>query len=185
MEVKCEAQSCMERLRGLAPDLRVLIEIVVKKINREIIKENEKGATAAERVRNIQNGEEGEAMMEFNQAARRLKRFIDAAEKLSYIPYASVGDKVVKLSDVRQLLCNLHDGHEPDYITPPDWSRKDCVGHLMERGWKLTADHVGLHRRGYFIPAEAIINSGTGGSKSTADTLESEMSERTDRPDIR
>lgn len=117
------------------------------------------------------------------ESTRRLKQFIDAAKRLSFIPYANIGEeKVVKLSDVRHLLCNLHDGNAPDYIPPPIWASKDCVGYLMQRGWKLTDDHSGMHRRGYFIPADAIEHSGIGGPESTADMLEIEKSERTDIP---
>jgi len=114
-----------------------------------------------------------------NKDQDRLKDFIEEAKRLHLTIDGS--ERLVSLSDVRRLLCNYAAGVDPDYRTPPTWARKDCTGYLIQRGWRLTDDYMGMHRRGYFIPAGAIEDSGGGGPESTADTLEIEKAVRTDR----
>jgi len=123
-------------------------------------------------------------MMTHNQMAARIKRFTDVARQLSFnvrvVDDPPIFKQVVLLHDVKRLICNFAECKDPEYIPPPSWVNRDCVGYLLQRGWKLTDEKSGLHRRGYFIPAEAIISSGAGGPESTADQLEIEESERTD-----
>lgn len=92
--------------------------------------------------------------------------------------------KFVKLRKVKQLLFNLASGRAPDEMSPPSWAGKDCVGALLHRGWKVTDDGEGLQRRGFFIPGEVLREVVyEGGVESTADMLESEHAQRTDRED--
>jgi hypothetical protein len=112
-----------------------------------------------------------------------LAAFLEEAERLSFIPFSTA--KVVKLRKVKQLLFNLASGRAPDTPFPPPWAGKDVVGYLIQRGWAITEDGEGLQRRGFFIPADKIETAGPGGSESTADVLECEASQRTDREDKR
>jgi len=114
----------------------------------------------------------------------RLHLFLAEAEALS-APRGSANAGFVKLRKVKELLFNLALGRAPDEPRPPSWSGKDVVGYLMRRGWEITSDGEGMQRRGFFIPAEAIKTAQPGGSESTADELESEAAQRTDRQDRR
>lgn len=116
-----------------------------------------------------------------NEYLSRLRDFITAAEKLSVQASTSndKGRSLLMLGDVNLLLNNFAHGHNPDHRPVPLWISKDCVGYLIQRGWVLAKSYSGLHRRGYFIPREAIINCHVE-SMSGADSLEAECSQRTD-----
>jgi hypothetical protein len=116
----------------------------------------------------------------------RIKEFVKAAKALRFEMQNNDSDwfDVVPYQDVKRLLINLSTGKDPDHIPPPSWAGKDVVGYLLRRGWKVTDDGKGLHRRGYFIPANYIETSVDGG-ESLADRLESECAQRTDREDKR
>jgi len=113
--------------------------------------------------------------------------FLTEADAFSFTHRGVVHtDTVVKLRKVKELLFNLASGRAPDETPPPSWAGKDCVGALKRRGWGITDDGEGLQRRGFFIPAEILREVVyEGGVESTADMLEIESAQRTDREDKR
>jgi hypothetical protein len=116
----------------------------------------------------------------------RLKLFLAEAKRASFLHEVTGDCQVVKLRKVKELLYNLASGRAPDEAQPPSWAGKDCVGALLQRGWKITDDGEGLQRRGFFISGNLLRDTVyEGGVESTADMLELEHAERTDREDKR